>query len=168
MNKKLLFVVIVFGVCTALFYYLINHKTFIKEPDTTPTSNTQEKNTIGNINNVSLYNTNYVYNNEIKGYIYQPVELTSEQVNNIKSFLSNIDLKNNINGEVYGQYKLVIDDKTIFFDINTDSALYLEKNIIFKLPNDIKKTFVQTNNMCSCCTTSNCNINLCECNNVSS
>ena len=120
------------------------------------------KNEIGNYNNINLYITNYVYSGKINGYNYNEVSLNNIDLNSIKEEISKLDLNDTVDDIVYGQYKLVLDDKTIYYDINTDSAMY--NNKVFKFPRSIKNKLNVTTNTCSCCTTTNCNINLCKCN----
>ncbi len=165
MNKKITLVFTILIICMVACIVTYRFKALPKE-NSNNNSDINVQMTIGNINNVSLYYTDYSYNKDIKGYVYTLVNLSSEDINNIKEGLKDIELRDNIKDIVYGQYKLVLDDKTIFFDSNTDSALYLEKNITFKLPNSIKKKFISNDNTCSCCTTSECKINLCGCNGV--
>ncbi len=161
MNKKILIIlVILFGGMAFVFY---EFKTKLPKEEEVINNPVAEKALIGDINNVELYVTDYRYNRNIPGYNYTKVELTSDQIEKIKKELVNVDLNQNIQDVVYGKYKLVVDNKTIFFDINNDSALYLEGNKTFRLSNDIKKIVAISNDTCSCCSTSNCKINLCAC-----
>lgn len=123
-------------------------------------SNTKEVNSIGEFSNIKLYMTDYIYTSKIHGYNYTEVQLNN--IDSIKEEIAKLDLNDTIDDIVYGQYKLVIDDKVIYYDINTESAMY--NNKVFKFPNSIKLKLNTTNNTCSCCTTTNCNINLCKCN----
>ena len=122
----------------------------------------KEKELIGNYSTIKLYITDYVYSGKINGYNYTEVSLSNVDLNSIKEELSKLDLNDTIDDIVYGQYKLVLDDKVIYYDANTESAMY--NNKIFKFPKNIKIKLNITNNTCSCCTTTNCNINLCKCN----
>ena len=161
MNKKALAIFIVLFVGMAIIFY--NFKTKLPQESITSNSNKEQK-LIGSVKDITLYVTDYQYDKVKKGYNYTKIELSSEQISNLKDKLSSVDLNQEVSDVVYGKYKLVIDDKTIFFDINTDSALYLEGNQVFKLSNDIKKIVVNSSDTCSCCTTSKCKINLCACN----
>lgn len=161
MNKKFILVlVILFGGMAFVFY---EFKTNLPKEESDINVSNKEEVLLGKINHLELYMTDYQYDTNISGYNYTKIDLTNEQIKTLKKELANIDLNNKIQDVVYGQYKLVIDDKTIYFDINTDSALYLENNQVFRLSNEIKKQFITNNNTCSCCTTSKCKINLCAC-----
>lgn len=127
------------------------------------TSNKVEK--IGDINNISLYVTNYVYDSNIKGYNYSLVELTDENKTELKNAVKDIELKNQKDLVVYGKYKLVLDDKTIFFDLGNDYALYSNSDIVINFPNKTKSIVAKSTDTCSCCKTEECKINLCACNN---
>ena len=138
-----------------------------KDPDkktsnSNETSNVvKEEKLIGDYNNINLYFTDYVYSSKLNGYNYTEVSLTNVDLNSIKSEISKLNLNDTTDEIVYGQYKLVLDDKVIYYDINNDSAMY--NGNIFKFPRAIKTKLNITNNTCSCCTTVNCNINLCKC-----
>lgn len=161
MNKRFILVlVILFGGMSFAFY---EFKTNFPKEEADINASNKEEDMIGKINHLELYMTDYRYDTNILGYNYTKIDLTNEQIETLKQELANIDLNNKTQDVVYGQYKLVVDDKTIYFDINTDSALYLENNQVFRLSNEIKKQFITTNNTCSCCTTGKCKINLCAC-----
>lgn len=162
MNKKALAIFVVLFVGMAIIFY--NFKTKLPQEEDITIDSGKEQKLIGPVKNIELYVTDYRYDNVKKGYNYAKLELSAEQINSLKDKISSVDLNYEVQDIVYGKYKLVIDDKTIFFDINTDSALYLEGNQVFKLSNDIKKIVINSNDICSCCTTNNCKINLCACN----
>lgn len=167
MNKKFLIIFVVLFVGMAIIFY--NFKTKVTNEydinsNLDSNSSNKEQKLIGNINDISLYVTDYKYYVVKKGYNYTKVELSNEQISSLKDKLSKVDFNQEVSDVVYGKYKLIIDDKTIFFDPDTDSALYLEGNKVFKLSNDIKKIVVNSNDTCSCCKTSKCKINLCACN----
>lgn len=164
MNKKfLLILVILFGGMCFFFY---EFKTTLPKEEENINESNDKKAMFSNINNIELYATDYQYSKTVPGYSYVKVDLTNEQIENIKKELVNVNLNHKVQDVVYGKYKLIIDDKTIFFDVDTDSALYLEGNQVFRLSNDIKRKFITSTDTCSCCTTSNCKINLCTCKSV--
>ena len=121
----------------------------------------KEKDLIGDYTNIKLYFSNYIYSSKINGYNYEEVLLQDIDLSSIKEEISNLDLSDSIDDIVYGQYKLVLDDKIIYYDINNDAAMYNGK--VFKFPKTLKIKLNTTDNTCSCCTTSKCNINLCKC-----
>ncbi len=167
MNKKFLIIfMIIFLAMVGLFGYTLQNKTD-EQPKTSENTNKDdalELPMIENIDKIELSTTSYKYNNQINGYDYTKLEINN--VDKVKELLKELDLNDQVEDIVYGKYKLVIDDKTIFFELGTDSALYLEKNITFKFPNDIKKQIVASMDNCSCCEkTSKCKINLCACSN---
>ncbi len=129
------------------------------------TSTKTDKNVIENINKVALSKTNYEYSEEIKGYKYEPVELSSSAIELIKQELTGLKLDNNASGVVYGKYKLELDDNIIYFDLNNDIALLKNKNYVIKLNNSFKKQLLKSDETCSCCEDTNCLINLCKCEN---
>ena len=139
-----------------------------KEPDKSNSNSNKisnevkEKELIGNYSTIKLYMTDYVYSGKINGYNYTEVSLDNVDLTSIKDEISKLDINDTVDDIVYGQYKLVIDDKIIYYDITNDSAMY--NNKVFKFPKTIKVKLNITNNTCSCCTTVNCNINLCKCN----
>ena len=167
MDKKIIFVLI-FLVAIFAGFYIFTVTNTVKDNDenTDEVSNSNnEVVTIGDVNNIKLYKTDFKYDNEKKEYAYVEIILTDEQISNLKTSIKNINLNKNVNATVYGQYKLVLDDKIIFFDSDNDYALYMGTNKEIKFSNEIKKIVATTNDKCSCCTTQNCMINLCKCAN---
>lgn len=128
------------------------------------TSNEVKIEEIGNVNTVKLYSTDYKYDENINGYNYIEVSLTNDQIDKLKDEIKNIKLQNVTDITIYGKYKLVLDNKIIFFDIGNDYALYLNDNKVINFKDSIKQILVSTTDNCSCCSTSNCKINLCSCN----
>lgn len=126
-------------------------------------SNKVEK--IGDVSSISLYVTDYVYDSNINGYNYTLVELTDESKNELKKSIKNIELKNQKDKVIYGKYKLVLDDKILFFDIGNDYALYSNSNIVINFPSKTKSIIAKSTDTCSCCKTEKCKINLCSCSN---
>ena len=165
------FVLIFFVAIFAVFFVFItmnDNSQKEKKLDEVTESNedtNKEQKLIGDINSIKLYQTDFVYNQVTTGYDYTEVALSTIQINYIKEALKDVDLNNTVSATVYGQFKLVIDDKIIFFDANNDYALYMGTNKEFVLPKDKKIKIANTTNTCSCCTTVDCKINLCKCNN---
>ena len=145
----------------AMFAYF-NTKNNRKETEELPKEEKYEELLIGQINNIELYVTDYVYDSTINGYKY--TKLNVNNADELKALLRDINLNDRVEDVVFGKYKIVLDDKTIFFELDNDSALYLEKKITFKLPNTIKKKIVASMDNCSCCqNTEKCGINVCAC-----
>ena len=165
MNKKVLAIFgIMFVAMLAGFVYMTTHQP--KTEETKEEAEKKEAMPIGVINNIELYTTDYVYDANINGYNYTKIDIANP--NEIKGYLKDVDVNDTHDAVVYGKYKMVIDDKTIFFDLGNDDALYFEKDVAFTLPNNIKRQIVYTSDQCSCCTTTStpdaCKINLCPCN----
>ena len=167
MYKKVLAIFgIMFVAMLAGFVYMTTH-----QPETDATKEETEKKEampISVINNIELYVTDYVYDANINGYKYTKLDIVNP--NEVKGYLKDVDLNDTVKAVVYGKYKMVLDDKTIFFDLDNDDALYFENDVTFKLPNNIKRQIVYTSDQCSCCTTTTtpdaCKINLCPCNTI--
>ena len=168
MEKKIGVIFLIIFVFMGIFYFYINSSAFKSDDDVASNSNSNTKvekpNEIGNVSSVKLYTTDYVYDTSINGYNYTEVALTNEQIDSIKKEVASIKLSNVTDTVIYGKYKLVLDDKVIFFDLDNDYALYLNENYVIKFSNDIKKLVTNSTDSCTCCTTSNCKINLCSCN----
>lgn len=166
MDKKialvLVFFLAVFAACYIFFF--MNSEKDNNNSNSNSNSNVETK-LIGDVSSVKLYQTDFKYDTEKKEYTYEEITLDDRQVSKIKEVIKNIDLNKNVSATVYGQYKLVVDDKIIFFDANNNYALYMGTNKEISFSNDIKKAIVNSTNTCSCCTTSNCLMNLCPCNN---
>lgn len=176
MNKKMGLLFVFFFGCILLMYTFSMNIASNKEEDVYNSNKISNKisneepivkqtKLIGDFNDVKLYVTDYIYDPNINGYHYQLLTLSNEQINYLKQQLKNIDLYDTTNGVVYGQYELVLDGKKIFYDINNDYALYLDENKTFKLSQEIKNMISPVKNNCSCCSTVDCKINLCKCNN---
>lgn len=163
MDKKIGIGFLIIFICMGAFFFFVQSKDMNKDDDITSNSNKTKVEEIGAINSVKFYSTDYKYDNNINGYNYSEITLTNEQIDKLKNEVSKIKLDNITDSVIYGKYKLVLDDKIIFFDIGNDYALYLNDNKVIKFNNDIKKILVSTNDTCSCCTTSNCKINMCSC-----
>lgn len=168
MEKKAAIIFLIIIGCMVFMYLKFGVKLNDEESTNSNNSNIEEKDLIGEINSINIYTTDYKYDVNIKGYNYVKVTLSQENINNLKKDLSTLDFNNKVNDVVYGMYKLVIDNKTIFFDIETDSALYLEKNITFKFPKEIKRKYFSSVDKCTCCETQDCKINVCECPQIGS
>lgn len=125
---------------------------------------TEVNENISDIKNVELYVTDFKYNDQINGYTYEKVELTNDKIDIIKKEAKNINLNKKNDKTVYGKYKLVLDNKIIYFDPDNEYGLYSNGNYGITLSNDLKKQIIPNVKLCSCCTNNNCNINLCSCN----
>lgn len=161
MDKKILMLFVLFIGFFAVFYIQINFNEK-KSDELNKTSNKKKDNIeykINNIKNIELYVTDFKSNN------YTRVDLTDEQITKLKKELNDFSLNNKKSSIVYGKYKLVIDNKIIFFDPNNDFGLYMNSNEEIYFPNTIKQIIVSNEKLCSCCINSNCNINLCSCTN---
>lgn len=107
---------------------------------------------------IKLFIANYKLEN---GFQYSEVTLSDDQKKEIINVMSKV-IKDSISNEtVYGKYKLEYGTETIFFDLDNNSALYDNKIIYFEKEEKIK--IANDNDHCSCCTTSNCNMNICGC-----
>lgn len=125
--------------------------------------NKNKENTLNNIDKITLSKTDYVYDETIKGYKYEQLDLSDSAKELIKEELSTLKLDSIGDGVVYGKYKLELDDYTLYFDPNNDIALYKNKNYLIKLNNSFKKQILNNDETCSCCLTDECEINLCPC-----
>ena len=165
MDKKIGLGFLLIFICMIVFYFFIQSNNMNSDDNnysnTNSNSNTSSEK-IGNVNNVILYTTDYIYDDKINGYNYTEISLSKDQIDKLKSEISNIKLVNVSDTIIYGKYKLVLDNKVLFFDMGNDYALYNNKVISFK--DSIKQILVSTTDTCSCCTTSNCLINMCHCN----
>ena len=165
MDKKIGLGVLLIFICMIVFYIFI-HSNSMNSDDNNYSNTNSNSNTsseeIGNVNNVILYTTDYIYDDKINGYNYTEISLSKDQIDKLKSEISSIKLVNVTDTVIYGKYKLVLDNKVLFFDMGNDYALYDNKVIDFK--DSIKQILVSTTDTCSCCTTSNCLINMCHCN----
>lgn len=168
MDKKIGIGFLIIFICMAAFSFFIQSNKMNKADniDSNSNINSNENKTeeIGNVNDIKFYSTDYKYDDNINGYNYNELSLTEDQVNRLKSEVSKIQLKNVADTIIYGKYKLVLDDKVIFFDMDNDYALYLNDNKVIYFKDSIKQILVSNTNNCSCCTTSDCKINLCSCN----
>lgn len=170
-NKAIIVFVILMVVVMGGFFVLTqkyNDNDTNNESNKTSTETKKEtvkKEKIGDISNIKLYVTDYVYNSTIKGYTYTEINLSDDNINKFKEAVKDIELTSKKDIIVYGKFKLVLDDKIIFFDLDNDYALYSNKNIIFKLPNTTKTIIANSTDKCPCCKTDNCKINLCACSN---
>ena len=165
MDKKIGLGFLLIFICMIVFYFFIQSNNMNSDDNnysnTNSNSNTSSEK-IGNVNNVILYTTDYIYDDKINGYNYTEISLSKDQIDKLKSEISNIKLVNVSDTIIYGKYKLVLDNKVLFFDMGNDYALYNNKVIDFN--DSIKQILVSTTDACSCCTTSNCLINMCHCN----
>ena len=165
MDKKIGLGFLLIFICMIVFYFFIQSNNMNSDDNnysnTNSNSNTSSEK-IGNVNNVILYTTDYIYDDKINGYNYTEISLSKDQIDKLKSEISSIKLVNVTDTVIYGKYKLVLDNKVLFFDMGNDYALYNNKVIDFN--DSIKQILVSTTDACSCCTTSNCLINMCHCN----
>lgn len=167
MDKKIIMILLIFLGLIGFMFISMNRLQDDNDKDETYPSSVNQTSTdviLNDIKNVNLYVTDYKYDSTINGYHYQQVTLDNYSL--IKEVLAGLNLDNKTYGTVYGKYKLVVDNKTIFFDSNNDIALFADKNIVFKFPKEIKSQIVTSTDNCSCCAEKeNCKINLCSCLN---
>jgi hypothetical protein len=172
-NKAIIVFVILMIVVMGGFFVLTQtyeDKGKDKQMDGELPSNSIKKETskiekIGEVTNIKLYVTDYIYNSSINGYTYTEVTLKDEDKAKFKDAVKDIELTTKKDYVVYGKFKLVLDDKIIYFDLDNDYALYSNKNIVFKLPNTTKTIIANSTDKCPCCKGDNCKINLCACSN---
>ena len=162
MYTVLFFIIVIF----AMGYYFINVNDKNNNKDDKKSNSNSEVEKINDVNNIKLYVTDFKYDEKINGYIYEEMPLTDGQITNLKKEVSEIDLSVSNDKTIYGKYKIVIDNKTIFFDSDDGYALYKNKNYTISFPKKLSgKLIIKNQKLCSCCATINCNINLCSCNN---
>ena len=169
MDKKIGIGFLIIFIFMAVFFVFIQSNNFRDDDDnvisnSNTTSNEIKIDKIGNVENVKLYETDYIYNDKINGYDYNEVILTDDQINKLKNEVSSIQLGDISDAVIYGKYKLVLDNKIIFFDMGNDYGLYLNDNKVINFKDSIKQMIIYNVSNCSCCTTSNCKINMCSCN----
>lgn len=155
---------LIFFIAMFAIFGIMNNQTNDKEYDTDTSNENQNKTVqkIGNINNIEVYVTDYKYDATINGYKYNKINANIN--NDIKKDLTAITLEPIKNETVYGKFKMVIDNRTFFFDLGNDYALYLDENQVISFPDEIKRKMVATSDTCSCCQGETCKINLCACN----
>lgn len=169
MDKKIGVGFLIIFIFMTIFFVFIQSNNFRDDDDnvisnSNTTSNEIKIDKIGNVENVKLYETDYIYNDKINGYDYNEVILTDDQINKLKNEVSSIQLSDSSDAVIYGKYKLVLDNKIIFFDMGNDYGLYLNDNKVINFKDSIKQMIISNVSNCSCCTTSNCKINMCSCN----
>ena len=171
-NKAIIvFVILMIVVMGGFFVLTQKYENKDKSKDgNEPSSETKKETTkkiekIGEVTDIKLYVTDYIYNSSINGYTYTEVTLKDEDKAKFKDAVKDIELTTKKDYVVYGKFKLVLDDKIIYFDLDNDYALYSNKNIVFKLPNTTKTIIANSADKCPCCKGDNCKINLCACSN---
>lgn len=162
MDKKILIVFVVFLVMIFAMFFVANNNSSEEEPLKEEETTNSEHYIVGNITNMAVYQTDFIYYTD--GYSYIKVNLTDEQ--GLRNDLAKLDLYDKVDDVVYGKYKIVIDGRTLFFDLDTDSGLWLEENITFRFPKSIKEKYFTSNEICSCCPSPDkCKLNACVCIN---
>lgn len=171
-NKAIIsiFVFLLIAMC-GFFVLTQNYKENEKKEDGNKPSTETKKETnkkvekIGEVSNIKLYVTDYVYNPSINGYVYTEVNINDEDKTKFKDAIKDVELTSKKEAVVYGKFKLVLDEKIIYFDLDNDYALYSNLKTIIKLPNTTKTIIANSNDKCPCCKGDNCKINLCACSN---
>lgn len=97
MDKKIGVGFLIIFIFMAIFFVFIQSNNFRDDDDnvisnSNTTSNEIKIDKIGNVENVKLYETDYIYNDKINGYDYNEVILTDDQINKLKNEVSSIQL----------------------------------------------------------------------------
>lgn len=114
----------------------------------------------GEQEDIHLYATDFKNDN---GYKYTEIELTNEKKIIIGYIMKELSVNQSNDETTFGSYKLEYGNYVLFFDLDNDSALYKNDNIIIYFSKKDKEKIIDTQNRCSCCKDDKCSIDFCHC-----